>query len=87
MILTLATIISWTEMILLGLLLVWVIISWMAPRGWNHPIAMGVNRVIQPILAPFRPLLPGGPLDISPLLAAFMIMALCGLLIRLLVSL
>ncbi|MEB3298073.1 MAG: YggT family protein [Candidatus Sericytochromatia bacterium] len=52
------------------LLLAWVILSWIPGIDRHHPVVMGVSRVVEPALAPFRRLVPGmGPIDISPLVA------------------
>ncbi|WP_286787418.1 MULTISPECIES: YggT family protein [unclassified Pseudomonas] len=46
-----------------------VILSWVAPGSYN-PSAQLVNQICEPVLAPFRRLLPNlGGLDISPIFA------------------
>ncbi|BCD86018.1 hypothetical protein PSm6_24250 [Pseudomonas solani] len=46
-----------------------VILSWVAPNSYN-PGAQLVNQICEPLLAPFRKLLPNlGGLDISPIFA------------------
>ena len=50
-------------------LIVSVILSWVAPNSYN-PAAQLVNQLCEPMLAPFRRLLPNlGGLDISPIFA------------------
>jgi YggT family protein len=50
-------------------LIVSVILSWIAPGSYN-PGAQLVNQICEPVLAPFRKLLPNlGGLDISPIFA------------------
>ena len=50
-------------------LIVSVILSWVAP-GSHNPGAQLVNQICEPLLAPFRRLLPNlGGLDISPIFA------------------
>lgn len=50
-------------------LLISVILSWVAPGSYN-PGAQLVNQICEPVLAPFRRLLPNlGGLDISPIFA------------------
>ncbi len=50
-------------------LIVSVILSWVAPGSYN-PGAQLVNQICEPLLAPFRKLLPNlGGLDISPIFA------------------
>ncbi len=57
-----------------------VILSWVAPASHN-PGAELVNQICEPILAPFRRLLPSlGGLDISPILA-FMVLKLLDMLV------
>lgn len=73
---------------LVGILIfVRVIFSFMPP--WNHPIVTFIQRLTDPILVPFRPLMPANAmgLDISPLVALFVIYALYHLLVMLVLSL
>lgn len=50
-------------------LIISVILSWVAPGSYN-PGAQLVNQICEPLLAPFRRLLPNlGGLDISPIFA------------------
>jgi YggT family protein len=50
-------------------LIISVILSWVAPGSYN-PGAQLVNQICEPLLAPFRKLLPNlGGLDISPIIA------------------
>lgn len=50
-------------------LIISVIMSWVAPGSYN-PGAQLVNQICEPLLAPFRKLLPNlGGLDISPIFA------------------
>ena len=50
-------------------LIVSVILSWVAPGSYN-PGAQLVNQLCEPVLAPFRKLIPNlGGLDISPIFA------------------
>ncbi len=50
-------------------LIISVILSWVAPHSHN-PAALLVNQLCEPLLAPFRRLLPNlGGLDISPIFA------------------
>lgn len=50
-------------------LIVSVILSWVAPGSYN-PAAQLVNQLCEPLLAPFRRILPNlGGLDISPIFA------------------
>ncbi|BAP42704.1 YGGT family protein [Pseudomonas sp. StFLB209] len=61
-------------------LIISVILSWVAP-GSHNPGAELVNQICEPVLAPFRRLLPNlGGLDISPILA-FMVIKLLDMLV------
>ncbi|WP_339528007.1 YggT family protein [Pseudomonas mucidolens] len=61
-------------------LIISVILSWVAP-GSHNPGAELVNQICEPVLAPFRKILPNlGGLDISPILA-FMVLKLLDMLV------
>lgn len=61
-------------------LIVSVILSWVAP-GSHNPGAELVNQICEPVLAPFRRILPNlGGLDISPILA-FLVLKLLDMLV------
>ncbi|AZD11104.1 YggT family protein [Pseudomonas sp. 22526] len=61
-------------------LIISVILSWVAP-GSHNPGAELVNQICEPVLAPFRRILPSmGGLDISPILA-FMVLKLIDMLV------
>ncbi|WNW12328.1 YggT family protein [Pseudomonas sp. DTU_2021_1001937_2_SI_NGA_ILE_001] len=61
-------------------LIISVILSWVAPASHN-PGAELVNQICEPLLAPFRRILPNlGGLDISPILA-FMVIKLLDMLV------
>lgn len=61
-------------------LIISVILSWVAPSSHN-PGAELVNQICEPVLSPFRRLLPNlGGLDISPILA-FMVIKLLDMLV------
>lgn len=58
------------------LLIVRVLISWVSPDPYN-PVVQFLVRATEPVLAPLRRLLPAlGGLDLSPILALFLVMAL-----------
>lgn len=53
-----------------------VLISWVSPDPYN-PVVQFLVRATEPIMAPMRRLLPAiGGLDLSPILAIFLVMAL-----------
>lgn len=50
-------------------LIVMIVASWIAP-GSGHPALVLINQIVEPIMQPFRKLLPPmGGLDLSPILA------------------
>lgn len=61
-------------------ILIYVVLSWVSPGGYNPGAAL-VAAVVEPLLAPFRRLIPPiGGLDLSPLFALIAIQALSMLL-------
>ena len=82
----LITFISVLQQVLVLLVIVSVILSYfMDPY---HPIRQGVDRIVGPLLAPIRRVVPlVGMLDFSPLVLIILIQIVAGLLIRLLYSL
>ena len=66
--------------ILQVLILARVVISWVAP-GSRNPLVEFVTTVTDPILKPIQALLPRtGPIDLSPMIALFLIYMLQNLL-------
>jgi len=84
--LLLAQLINLTANILTILIFVWVIASWvLAPY---HPIRETLDRIVEPLLAPLRRILPAtGPVDFSPMLLIILIMLAARVLNSLLLSL
>lgn len=73
--------------ILYWLILIRAIISWVNPDPFN-PIVQFLYRATDPVLAPIRKFLPTlGPLDISPLIAFFILYFLKLFLVSTLVDL
>ena len=69
----------WTLIIVI---LISAVLSWVAPRSY-HPVVGLINGMSEPVLRPFRRVLPAmGGLDLSPLLALLVL----NLAIRLLVA-
>ena len=57
-------------------IILYVVLSWVSPGGYNPGAAL-VAAVVEPVLAPFRRLIPPiGGLDLSPLFALITIQAL-----------
>lgn len=61
-------------------IIIYVVLSWVSPGGYN-PGAAFVAAIVEPILTPFRRLIPTiGGLDLSPLFALIAVQALSMLL-------
>lgn len=61
-------------------IIIYVVLSWVSPGGYNPGAAL-VAAIVEPLLAPFRRLIPAiGGLDLSPLFALIAIQALSMLL-------
>ena len=59
-----------------GSIIIYVVLSWVSPGGYNPAMAV-VAAIVEPVLAPFRRLIPQiGGLDLSPLFALIVIQAL-----------
>ena len=82
----LAQLINITANVLTILILVWVIASWiLAPY---HPIREALDRVVEPLLAPIRRLLPPtGPIDFSPMVLVILIVLIARILTGVIISL
>lgn len=81
-----AQLISLVANILTTLVFVWVIASWfLAPY---HPVREALDRVVEPLLAPIRRLIPQtGPIDFSPMILIILIILLEQVIYRLVRSL
>ena len=56
-------------------IIIYVVLSWVSPGGYNPGAAL-VAAIVEPVLAPFRRLIPAiGGLDLSPLFALIAIQA------------
>jgi YggT family protein len=63
-----------------GSIVIYVVLSWVSPGGYN-PVAAVIGAIVEPVLAPFRRLIPAvGGVDLSPLFALIAIQALSMLL-------
>jgi len=72
----LATLVGWILEIYLWLIIADVIISWLPYRYRYHPIAILIDRLVQPVLYHIRRALRPyntGPFDFSPMIAIFLI--------------
>lgn len=81
---TLAVIINGIQQILILLIIISVILSYfMDPY---HPIRRTLDRIVEPMLAPIRRVVPlVGMIDLSPLILILLIQLIGNLLIRLLI--
>ena len=81
---TLAVIINGLQQILILLIIISVILSYfMDPY---HPIRRTLDRIVEPMLAPIRRVVPlVGMIDLSPLILILLIQLIGNLLIRLLI--
>ncbi len=69
LVLSVAEVINITTWILIIVILVSAILSWVAPRNYN-PVFRLVGEMSNPVLRPFRSILPAfGGLDLTPVLA------------------
>jgi YggT family protein len=72
------TLVAWLLDLLVLIILVRIILSWIPGLNPFNPFVVVVRRIADPILAPFRGVLPslGGMLDLSPILAIIVLGAL-----------
>lgn len=81
-----AQLISITANILIILVFVWVISSWLLNP--YHPVREALDRIVEPLLAPIRRVLPStGAIDFSPMALIILIAVLEQILSRLILSL
>jgi YggT family protein len=83
--LLLAQLINIVANVLTILVFVWVIASWLlAPY---HPVREALDRVVEPLLAPIRRILPStGQIDFSPMILIILIALAAGVLNRLILA-
>lgn len=81
---TLAVIINGIQQILILLIIISVILSYFMDS--YHPIRRTLDRIVEPMLAPIRRVVPlVGMIDLSPLILILLIQLIGNLLIRLLI--
>lgn len=86
MLLILAQVIGATGTVLTILVFVWVVVSWIAPP--YHPVREALDRVVEPLLAPIRRLLPmTGSVDFSPMVLIILIELVARILSSIVLSL
>lgn len=68
------------------LIIVRALISWVNPDPYN-PIVQFLTRATDPVLSPIRRFMPALPIDISPIIAYFLIIVVKSFLVRTLMDL
>ena len=82
----LAYVVSMLLTIMYWLILIRALLSWVSPDPFN-PLVQFLMRVTEPVLEPIRRLMPQMPIDISPIIAFFLILFLQKFLVASLVDL
>ena len=81
----LAQLIGLLANILIILIFIWVIVSWILPPF--HPLREALDRIIEPMLAPIRNVLPtAGMIDFSPMVLMILIELASRILVSILLS-
>lgn len=71
--------------VLIGLIFVWVIVSWILPP--YHTVREALDRIVEPMLAPIRRVIPMvGMLDLSPMILMIVIELVSRILVNFLAS-
>ena len=74
--------IYWLGTILTGAIIVRILFSWFSMGNSGGPIVRLLDDITEPILAPFRRVIPPlGMFDISPIIALLLIQFVTGLLV------
>ncbi|HEY9679583.1 MAG TPA: YggT family protein [Drouetiella sp.] len=67
------------------LVIVWCLLSWFPNIRWYDQPFKTLDRIVQPIIAPFRKLIPPiGNIDLSPMIALFVLQGIQMLVVRVL---
>ena len=80
-IIALANVFDMILVVVSWLIIIRALISWVNPDPFN-PIVQFLNNMTEPILSPIRNRLPMMPVDISPLIAYFIIIFLKSFLVK-----
>lgn len=65
------------------ILIIKVLTSWLPPQSLRHPIFRFIDRITDPILDPFRRIIPSmGGADFSPVLVFFLLQLLQNIVIN-----
>ena len=74
-----AHIISGLVQIINLLVIVWCLLSWFPNIQWHNQPFKTLDMIVQPIMAPFRKIIPPiGNIDISPMIAIFVLQAIAA---------
>lgn len=66
------------------LVIVWCLLSWFPNIRWYDQPFKTLDQIVQPIMAPFRKLIPPiGNIDLSPMIAIFVLQGIQMLVVRL----
>lgn len=76
---TLGTAVAYTIQIIVLLIVVRAVMSFFPNMDRSHPVVRTLDQVVDPILMPFQKLIPPmGGLDLSPMVAIFVLQFLGG---------
>jgi YggT family protein len=82
---SIAQMVSLLTTLLIVLIIIWAVVSWILPP--YHPLREALDRVINPMLAPIRRVMPmTGALDLSPMILIILIELIARILTSLLYS-
>jgi len=82
---SIAQMVSLLTTLLIVLIIIWAVVSWILPP--YHPLREALDRVIDPMLAPIRRVMPvTGALDLSPMILIILIELIARILTSLLYS-
>lgn len=75
-----STFISWLSFILTGAIIIRILFSWFAMGNAGGPVIRLLDDITEPVLGPLRRVIPPlGMIDISPLIAIFLIQGITNL--------
>jgi YggT family protein len=69
-------VVSYVAYVLAILVFIRAILSWVPSLSRRNPLVDALYQVTEPILAPIRSIMPRGMLDLSPMVATFILYAI-----------
>jgi YggT family protein len=82
---SLAYVVAGLLQLLNGLVLLWCLLSWFPNVKWYEQPFKTLDRIVQPIVAPFRKIIPPiSNIDLSPMIAMIVLQLAAGVVERLL---